>query len=282
MNNYLGKKLALHLAGQDHEVACLVRHKAFSNAEFEKYDNLSILQADLLRETYGSNMPLRTDVAFYVNEISSERGGIYRDMELISLQNYIKKLRRISCEHLIYLTRLRSPIAEDALQMLHKSYIPFTVVRTSNIIGKESTLMNIMGKLTSNKVILASSLIAKSRTQPIALKDVFSYLKFMIMNAQVFDRKFDLGGPDSLSYEEMVQKYLEICQIKHRHIIQLPIKNGCLPDLLLSFSTGLSRPSARAFLKTASYDLLCEEDGLQEIFPYQATRFVEAVKLAIS
>ncbi len=281
LNNYLGKKLAPYLAGQDNEIVCLVRHKGLQHALFEQ-PNLSVTQADLLRETYGPDMPLHADMAFYINEGASEQGGIYREMELISLQNYIKKLRRISCQHLIYVTRLRSPMAEEALQLLRKSYLPFTVVRTSNIVGRESALMNTMCKLTSKRLILASAHLAKSRTQPIALQDVFSYLKFMIMNSQAFDRKFDLGGPENLSYQQMVQTYLEICQIKNRYIIHLPFKGGCLSDLLLSLSTGLSRNSARAFMQTSTGDLLCEENGLQELFPYQTVQFNEAVKLAIS
>lgn len=280
LNNYLGEKLASYFAEQGDHVFCLVRSKVLFTKKIASNPNITVVEGDLFREKYALEMPSEIDVAFYLNRELADKGGIHRDMEIISVQNYVKKLRRISCQHFVYMSRMRSPLAEEVAQLLRQSYIPYTVVRTSNIIGKGSLLMDIMGRIASKFFIVSTSQIAKSQCQPIALADVLCYLRLMMLNPEVFNKKFDMGGPDSLSYKEMIQRYLEVCKLK-RSIITLP-GMGLLADLWLSFSAGISLSVARTFNYNASYDLLCEDEALKELFPHDSLRFDEAVRLALA
>ena len=279
LNNYLGEKVASYFAEQGDHVFCLVRSKVLFMRKRSPEPNITVIEGDLFREKYAPEMPAEVDIAFYLNQELADRGGIHRDMEIISVQNYVKKLRRISCQHFMYVSRMRSPLVDEVTQLLRQSYIPYTVVRTSNIIGKGSLLMEVMAKITSKFFILSTSQIARSQCQPIALADVLCYLKLMMLNPDVFNRKFDLGGPDSLSYKEMIQRYLEICKRK-RPIIALP-GMVLLADLWLSFSAGISLSLARNFNYNASYDLLCEDETLKELFPHTSLQFDEAVRLAL-
>src|SRR5690606_7421315 len=113
LNNYLGENLASFFAEQGDHVFCRVRSKTLFMKKRSLHANITVVEGDLFREKYAQEMPAEIDVAFYLNQELADRGGIHRDMEIISVQNYVKKLRRISCQHFVYISRMRSPLADE-------------------------------------------------------------------------------------------------------------------------------------------------------------------------
>ena len=280
INNYLGNKLKTYFLEENHDVTCLVRNKTPLLQTSESNTNLSIIYGDLIRDSYSNKFPEDLDAAYYFSNYTSEQGGIYQELELLSLQSYIKKLRRVNCPHLIYVIPLRSPINENINELLRLSYIPFTVVRTSNIIGKSSALLQVFEHLSNELVIISNSRLAKSRCQPIALNDALIYLDFIAHNPVTFNQSFDLGGPDILNYQEMLEQYLKFRNIQ-KAMITLPFVHVSLSSFWLSRSGGLPKSTAKAFSENIKGDILCKDDLLSAMFPHQRLNFQEALQLAL-
>ncbi len=279
VNTYLGKKLSLFFLEKNDELTCLVRNENFLKNETGR-SNLSVIQGDLIREKYSREFPKDLDVAFYFSYYVAEQGDIYQDMELLSIQNYIKKARRVNCAHLVYVMPLRSPINEDIIALFEKSYIPYTVIRTSNIVGKDSLLIQIFKKMASNYAIISNSKLASSKCQPIALSDALTYLDFIASNPITFNQTFDIGGPEILSYREMLLQFLQICKIK-KTIITLPFVHSFFSSFWLSKSSGLPKMIAHAFSENIQGDLLCENNRIHDLFPHTSIKFKDAVLEAI-
>src|SRR5690606_19917436 len=168
INNYLGKELALFFLEREYQLTCLVRNETSFLSSLATKSNLSLIHGDLIREKFSDRFPDNIDVAFYFSYYVAEQGEIYHELELLSLQNYIKKMRRANCSHLIYVMPLRSPVHNDIKKILKESYIPYTIVRTSNIVGKNSLLMEIFEKISNNVAIISNTRLASSKCQPIA------------------------------------------------------------------------------------------------------------------
>lgn len=281
INNYLGNKLKTYFLEENHDVICLVRNKAPFTPNSEIHPHLSTIYGDLIRDTYSDGFPEDLDAAYYFSNYTSEQGGIYQELELLSLQSYIKKLRRVNCPHLIYVIPLRSPINENVKELLKASYIPYTVVRTSNIIGKASALIQVFKQISNEFIIVSNSRLAKSRCQPIALSDALIYLDFIAHNPVVFNQSFDIGGPDILTYREMLEEYLKVKKIK-KTIITLPFVHVLLSGYWLSRSSGLSKSIAQAFSENIKGDILCENNDIQDIFPHNNLHFKESLKIALA
>jgi len=275
INTYLGKNLSLFFLEKKYQLTCLVRNEKFLENERENV-NLSIIQGDLIREKYSSDFPNDLDVAFYFSYYIAEQGDIYQDLELLSIQNYIKKARRVNCAHLIYVMPLRSPVNEDVKALFEKSFIPYTVIRTSNIVGKDSLLIQIFKKMASNYAIISNSKLASSKCQPIALSDALTYLDFIASNPVTFNQVFDIGGPEILSYRQMLGQFLQICKIK-KTIITLPFVHSFFSTFWLSKSSGLPKMIAHAFSENIQGDLLCENNRIHDLFPHTSLKFKEAV-----
>src|SRR5690606_16858244 len=221
INNYLGKELTFFFLEKEYKVTCLVRSETLLLKDEKADKNLSVIRGDLIREKYSGSFPDDLDVAFYFSYYVAEQGDIYQQLEILSLQNYIKKARRVNCPHLVYVMPLRSPVNEDIKKLLEESYISYTIVRTSNIVGKNSLLIQIFKKMASNFAIVSNSKLASSKCQPIALSDAITYLDFIAFNPATFNQTFDIGGPEVLSYRQMLTQFLKIAKIK-KNIITLP------------------------------------------------------------
>jgi len=280
INNYLGKELTLYFLDKGYSVTCLVRSETLLLGEAKIDNNLSVIRGDLIREKYSRNFPDDLDVAFYFSYYVAEQGDIYQDLELLSLQNYIKKARRVNCAHLVYVMPLRSPVNEDVKKLLKESYISYTIVRTSNIVGKDSLLIQIFKKMASNLAIVSNTKLASSKCQPIALADAITYLDFIAFNPAAFNECFDIGGPEILSYREMIDQFLEICAMK-KPIITLPFVNTFFSTFWLQKNSGLPKMIAKAFSENIQGDLLCEDNRIHDLFPHQSLTFKDAVKRAL-
>lgn len=279
INNYLGKKLASSFLEEGHQVACLVRSETLFLKNTENNPNLSMIRGDLIREKYSVDFPDNLDVAYYFSLYAVEQADIYQELELLALQNYIKKLRRVNCTHLVYVIPLRSPVNEEVEALLKENYIYYTIVRTSNIVGKSSILMRIFKHMSSKLAIIATARLAKSRCQPISLRDALIYLNFIALNPAAFNQRFDIGGPEILSYREMLDSYLQMNKVK-KVIITLPFLHDAFTSFWLSRSSGIPKAIAKAFSTNIQGDILCEDNRIHELFPHKSLKFREALREA--
>ncbi|MFC0317782.1 MULTISPECIES: hypothetical protein [Olivibacter] len=281
LNNYLGKRLAWHLADEGYQTSCLVRNEKHFLETTEEHPNVSVIRGDLVRERYTPTIAEQIDVAIYLSQDSAEWSEQYKNLELLSLINFIKQARKSNSQQLVYITRLRTPFIKEVQQILTDSYISYTIVRISNIIGKESILMEMMKKVSSRFIIFANQRLVKMRAQPIALQDLLTYLSFIVLNPAAFNQSFDIGGPDVLSYKEMLKAYMKQIHI-NRPIISVPSFNNRLSAFFISLTTGVSVSTARAFGENITQDLLCENNHIRDLFPHECLTFEQALKAALA
>lgn len=281
LNNYLGKTLALFLANEGYNISCLVRNEKHFLNSTEHHPNLAVVRGDLVREKYTPPLAKNMDVAIYLSQDSAEWNDQYKNLELLSLINFIKQARKTNSQQLIYITRLRTPFIKEVQQILTDSYISFTIIRISNIIGGGSILMEMMNKISSKLMIFANKRLVKMKSQPIALQDLLIYLNFIVLNPAAFNQSFDLGGPDILSYKDMLKTYLKLRHLK-RPIITLPSFNNRLSAMLISLTTGVSVSTARAFGQHITGDLLCENNHIHDLFPHECLSFEQALTKALA
>ena len=275
-NNYLAERLIAHFLSLEHEVTCIIRDTVHNSNKTSPQGNLKFTQGDVIRGNYTNSFPQYIDAAFYFSLYAAEQGGIYKELELLSLKNYINKIRKSHCQHLIYVLPLRSPVNQEVHRLLQESYIAYTIVRTSNIIGQESLLLQIFNRMAQKVLIVSNQRLAKSRCQPIAIEDAIAYLDFITFNPVTFNQSFDIGGAEVVNYKEMLDYYLSLCRIR-KPVIILPFVNNLFASFWLSRSSGLPKALARAFSTNIQGDLLCKDNRIQLIFPHKNLSFREAL-----
>ncbi len=119
----------------------------------------------------------------------------------------------------------------------------------------------------------------KTKIQPIAIRDVIAFLYGVLDNEKCFDQSFDIGGPDILTYKEMLLKYSKIRGLK-LWIISVPVMSPRLSSYWLYFVTSTSYKLAVNLVDSMKMEVVARDNKLQEILNIQPISYEEAIKKA--
>jgi uncharacterized protein YbjT (DUF2867 family) len=103
-------------------------------------------------------------------------------------------------------------------QILLDSPVPVAVLRAGVILGSGSASFEMLRYLTERLPVMVTPRWVHSRIQPIAIRDVLRYLVGCASLPVDVNRSFDIGGPDILTYADMMRRYAVVGGLPHRLI----------------------------------------------------------------
>lgn len=118
-----------------------------------------------------------------------------------------------------------------------------------------------------------------TRCQPIAIRNVIFYLESCLLNEKTFNRTFEIGGPDILTYKEMLLEFASVRGYK-RYIFTFPLPVKRLSSYFLFFLTSTNFTLARQLVESMKHDVLCKENSIQDILPQELITYKGAIHLA--
>ena len=266
LNNYLARNITVCLAEAGYHVTCLVRNRLFLDKHMPEKCGVNILEGDLFRGIVPSGLQKKTRVAFCFNQSPIDELDIRCEMDLIALHKYIRLLRSTDCEQLIYVTKLLDDNVDQVKLLLNQSGMAYTIVRISNIIGKESALMNIFAKLAKRRWVVLPKAFLTSQCQPIHLLDVCAYLSKIILNPETYGKVFDIGGKEVMTYQEAFERYLDVAKLK-RNTVTLPSLGKPFSNFIGRYIYKFEQDVAAAFTTYMCRDLVTVNDGLSSYYP---------------
>jgi len=287
---YIGRRLLPVLANAGHEVICLVRDQRrfdwedFSEAYLKK---ITVLEADLSDPESLQHLPTDIDAAYYLVHSMSSSYADFRSMEEQTAQNFIDYIRKTKAQQIIYL----SGIANDADLSAHlssrknvegilkQSHVPLTVLRAAIIIGSGSASFEIIRDLVEKLPVMIAPRWLKTKCQPIGIRNVIDYLHGVLLNPATFHGTFDIGGPDVLTYKEMLLTFARVRKLR-RWIITVPLLSPKLSSLWLVFVTSTSYSLARSLVSSLKNEVVCRNAGIQSLVPLQLLTYQETLHLA--
>ena len=122
----------------------------------------------------------------------------------------------------------------------------------------------------------------ETRIQPIALRDVIAYLVGCLLKLETAGRAFDIGGPDILTYREMMQQYAEARGLAQRLIITVPLLTPLLSAYWVDLVTPISSGIAHPLIEGLKNEVICKESSIEKLIPITKTPFTDAVRIAVS
>lgn len=288
---YIGRRLLPLLLEDGHHVVCLVRDKRrFDTEDFtEKFiTQLSVLEADLSDKESLQSLPLDIDKAYYLVHSMSSSHTDFGDIEKLSAENFTGYINRTTAKQIIYLSGI---VNDDDLSdhllsrknvedILASSHVPLTVFRAAIIIGSGSASFEIIRDLVEKLPIMIAPKWLKSKCQPIAIHNVLEYLHKAITEEKTLGRVFDIGGPDVLTYQEMLLGYATVRNLK-RLIIPVPVLSPKLSAHWLYFVTSTSFSLAKSLVSSMKNEVVCNETSIRSILPTHLISYTEALQRAL-
>ncbi|MCB1148662.1 MAG: SDR family oxidoreductase [Chlamydiia bacterium] len=288
-SGYIGRRLIPVLLEEGHEVIALAR-SLFRLPTLEKHkDRFKIVPADLLDPASLENIPKEIDVAYYLVHSMAQKGRTFEQLEKECGENFSTALKKTSCKQIIYLSGL---VNDDNLsphllsrkqveQILQTSGIPVTVLRAGIIIGSGSASFEIIRDLVEKLPVMIAPRWVMNTCQPIAIRDVLFYLVHVIGNEKCLGRTFDIGGPNQLTYREMLLEFAQIRGLR-RLIIPVPVLTPRLSSYWLYFVTSVNYPLAQNLVDSLKNDAVCHDLSIHGILPRDCMTYTEAVERAFA
>ena len=288
-NGYIGKRLLPVLVEDGHEVVCLVRDPRRLNVPEGLRGRVSVIGGDLLDYASLEKVPADIDTAFYLVHSMSNTAQGFAEMEQRCAENFMRRMRDTSLKQTFYLSgivndRDLSPHLKsrhNVEKILGSAGIPLTVLRAGIIIGSGSASFEIIRDLVEKLPLMIAPRWVNNRSQPIAIHDVIYYLRQVIGHPECLNRSFDIGGPDILTYKEMMLRFAKVRRLR-RYVINVPVLTPQLSSYWLYFVTATSFSLARSLVDSLRNEVICKNHDIHQIIPHQCLPYEAAVKRAFS
>ena len=290
-NGYIGLRLIQELLEADHEITAVVRDKRrFPTANFgENESRLHIVEADFLESDTLANLPSDIDAAYYLIH-SMGSGGDFARKETQCATNFSDAAKSHDWKRIIYLGGLAADEAKlsehlasrrKVEDILRHSGVPFTALRASIIVGSGSASFEIIRDLAEKLPVLVTPRWVHTNCQPIAIRNVLDYLTSILDHPETMDQSYDIGGPDVMSYLDLIKRYCDVRGLK-RVFIPTRILSPRLSSGWLCLLTSTSFPLARSLVDSLTHETICRDTKLREIVPLELLTYHEAVERALA
>ena len=283
---YIGKRILPVLVNDGHQVVCCVRDKSRFNPPNSLKSSISVIEIDLLDIHSLANIPIDIDVAYYLVHSMSVSDN-YKKLEQQSAINFRKALKTKNVKQVIYLSGIvnESILSKHLLSRktvedeLEKGNYALTCLRAGIIVGSGSASFEIMRDLVEKLPVMIAPKWLLTKCQPIGISDVQTLLIKCILNKNTFNRDFDIGSNDILSYKEMLLDFAEIRRLK-RFILTVPVFTPRLSSYWLYFVTSTSYKLARTLVESMKVEVVCRDNEINDILDVNPISYKEAIQKA--
>ena len=280
---YIGKRILPALVNDGHHVVCCVRDKSRFNPPQSIKSSITVIEIDLLESSSLSIIPTDIDVAYYLVHSMSVSAD-YKNLEQESAINFRNALNSTNVKQVIYLSGIvnESNLSKHLLSRktvedeLDKGSYALTCLRAGIIVGSGSASFEIMRDLVEKLPVMITPKWLLTKCQPIGISDVQTFLTKCVLNEKTFNRNFDIGCEDVLSYKEMLLEFAEIRNLK-RLILTVPVLTPRLSSYWLYFVTSTSFKLARSLVESMKVEVVCRDNEINRILDINPITYKEAL-----
>jgi len=285
---YIGKRLLPILVDKGYKVTCCVRDPDRFNPPKSIRQKIKILKLDLLDKVSLASIPKDIDGAYYLVH-SMAASSDYQALEQKSAINFRNALSKTNVQHVVYLggitndSKLSKHLAsrKTVESELNQGDYNFTALRAGIIIGSGSASFEIIRDLVEKLPIMVTPKWLNTKCQPIGISDVIAFLSKSMFNEKVYDQNFDIGGPDILSYKEMLMEFSSLRKLK-RMIYIVPVMTPRLSSYWLYFVTSTSYKLAVALVNSMKIEVVCRNTEINTILGLTPLSYKKALAKAFA
>ncbi len=165
--------------------------------------------------------------------------------------------------------------------LLAETGVPVTVLRAAIVVGAGGISWEITRQLVKNLPAMVVPKWAATKTQPIAVDDVIRYLVGVCGKEAALGEVFEIGGPDQLTYVEMLRVAAEVDKERTPPIIQVPVLTPRLSSYWLALVTDVDVTTGRNLIDSMGIEVVVKEQRIREIVPGEPMGYAEAVRRAL-
>ena len=284
---YIGKRLIPLLLNDGHIVVCAVRDKDRAKSYFRGRKNIDLVEADFLSFTSLESIPKDIDFAYYLIHSMSNSAKEFHVLEEKCAFNFKRFAEQTTLKQVIYLsgitndTKLSKHLLsrKNVENTLASKKYALTTFKAGIIVGSGSSSFEIIRDLVEKLPVMIAPKWLDTKTQPLGIRDVLSFLHRAIGKKKLFNKSFDVFGPEVLTYKEMLLQFSEVRKLK-RWIYTVPIMTPKLSSYWLYFVTSTSYKLASTLVNSMGVEVIGKKSDINKILDVQPMSYKQAVEFA--
>ena len=278
---FIGRRLVPALLDEGHDVRAMTRRP-------EAYDGPGEPVAGNVDDRASLRGPLDgVDVAYYLVHSLDDADFERKDAE--AARNFAAVAAEQGVKQIIYLgglgddgelsAHLRS--RREVESLLAESGVPVTVLRAAIVVGAGGISWEITRQLVKNLPAMVVPKWAATKTQPIAVDDVVRYLVGVCDKEAALGQAFEIGGPDQLTYIDMLRVASEVDNGRTVPIVQVPVLSPGLSSRWLALVTDVDVTTGRNLIDSMGVEVVVTEQRIRELVPGEPMGYADAVRQAL-
>jgi uncharacterized protein YbjT (DUF2867 family) len=284
---FIGRGLSERLAADDASVRCLVRDRGRAGALAQLGAELH--EGDVLDPESLAGAGRDIDVAYYlIHSMGRGAGGDFAERERRAARNFAEMASREGISRTIYLGGLGDGQASPHLRaraetaaILAEHGPPLTHFRAAMVVGPESESYRTLRYLVERLPVMIAPAWLSTPTQPIGLDDVLAYLIQAPAVAESAGREVQIGGPDILSYAEMLDDMAVALGKRRRPRLSVPWLSPRLSSLWIGLVTPVDAGVARPLVESLRSPTVVTDPSGAELFDVSPEPFAHALRSAV-
>ncbi len=293
-SGYIGGRLIPLLVAEGARVRILARHPD-GLRQREWYGDVEIVQGDAMSPADMARAMVGVDVGYYLMHSLSAHDD-FEKTERDMATTYATAARAAGVRRIVYLGGMipdgrdvkLSPHLRSRAQVgeiLRNSGVPTIELRAAVIIGSGSASFEMLRYLTERLPAMVTPRWVRTKTQPIAVRDVLYYLVEAARVPGDVNRAYDIGGPDVMTYQSMMQQFAEVAGLRPRVILPINLLSPGLSSHWVGLVTPVPRGIARPLVESLKVPVVCRDHAVADIIPDPAEGLLPyqtAVALALT
>jgi uncharacterized protein YbjT (DUF2867 family) len=280
---FIGRRLVPALLDAGHDVRAMTRHP-------ETYDGpgdpvgADVTDADSLRPALDG-----VDVAIYLVHSLDDPDFERKDAE--AARNFSAAAAAAGVQQIVYMGGLGDEDQElsphlrsrrEVEELLGTDGVPVTVLRAAIVVGHGGISWELTRQLVKNLPAMVVPKWVGTRTQPIAIDDVVRYLAGVVGKEEALGRVFEIGGPEQLTYREMLQGVAQAMNGRSIPIAVVPLLTPGLSSRWLALVTDVDVTTGRNLIDSMSTEVVVRDTSIRDVVPGEPLTYRESVRRALA
>lgn len=284
---YIGKRLIPILLNEGHQVVCAVRDVLRTEKSYFEEPLIEVVEADFLKTKTLTNIPKDIDVAYYLIHSMSNTSKNFEELEAQCAENFKSYFEETALKQVIYLSGITNEenlskhlqSRKNVEDLLASKTYALTVFKAGIIVGSGSSSFEIIRDLVEKLPVMVAPKWLNTKTQPLAVRDVLTFLSKAKGNQELYNKSFDIFGPEILTYKQMLLEFAKIRGLK-RYILTVPVMTPKLSSYWLYFVTSTSYKLASTLVDSMGVEIVGMPTNINTILNVKPITYKEAVSLA--
>ena len=298
IGSHLVNRLLTSEENKNYRIRCMSRNVRSIEDYFDKKGkNIKYVAADASKHSDLVKAMTGVDTAFYLihsMEGSSKDWKKFAERDRRAAENFAKAASECNVKRIIYLGglvpdengRQRGEELSEHMksrievgEILKTSSAKVTIFRAAIILGQGGGSFQMLQYLVERLPLMICPKWVLTKSQPIALDDVINYLIKSIESRETEDRSFDLGGPDIMTYIDMMKRYAKMLD-KSVKILIIPFLTPKLSSYWIDLITPVKASLARPLIESLKHEAIVRDESVKNIIPFRLKTFEEAIDIA--